>query len=146
MGRAVLTVSFTTGARIGCLLPPQYGRGKDEHIPITRTMVLRRTDGFHLWQPQSKTDREGRGRLLIVKRTQCPACPVRALSELLLSKGDDENRLFSHSEGFGTCDWFLKWLRYYLQQAGVKNPQYYSVRSCRSGTIAILEKMMEYTS
>ena len=32
---------------------------------------------------------------------------MRALSELLLSKADDEDKLFSTRDGFATCDWFL---------------------------------------
>ena len=139
-------MAFTTGARVGCLLPPQYGARKDDHVPIKRDMILKRLDGYHIWQPQSKTDREGRGRLLIVNRTLGNACPVRALTELLLSDADEENRLFSTRDGFSTCEWFLQWLRYYLQQAGVLNPHYYSVRSCRSGacTASTLSKMPEY--
>ena len=109
-------------------------------------MLLKRFDGYHIWQPQSKTDREGRGRLLIANRTFCTACPVRALTELLLSEADGEDRLFSTRDGFATCDWFLRWLRYWLQQAGVANPHYYSVRSCRAGacTAATLSRMPDY--
>ena len=109
-------------------------------------MILRRADGFHIWQPQSKTDREGRGCLLLVNRTLCPACPVVALSELLFSASDDKDRLFSHQNGSATCEWFLVWLRYFLQKAGVPNPQFYSVRSCRAGacTAATLGQMPDY--
>ena len=71
-------------------------------------MILRRYDGFHIWQPKSKTDKEGRGRLLIVNRTYGVACPTRALTELLMSGADEKNRLFSITDGFATCDWFLK--------------------------------------
>ena len=108
VGRAILTIAFTTGTRVGCILPPQYGKRKDEHVPIERSMLLKRFDGFHIWQPQSKTDREGGGRLLIVNRTYCTACPVRALSELLLPEADDDDKLFSTPDGFTTCDWFLR--------------------------------------
>ena len=75
-------------------------------------MLLKRFDGFHIWQPQSNTDREGRGRLLFVNRTLIIACLVRALSELLLSEADDDDKLFSTQDGFATCDWLMLWLRY----------------------------------
>ena len=118
----ILTVAFTTGTRVGSILPPQYGERKYSHVPIERDMVLQRFDGFHIWQPQSKADREGRGRLLIVNHTFCVAWPARALTELLVSGADEKNRLFSNVDGFATCDWFLKWLRYYLQEAAVAYP------------------------
>ena len=38
IGRAVLTLAFTTGARVGCLLQNKYGPRKDLHVPILRCM------------------------------------------------------------------------------------------------------------
>ena len=39
LGRAILTFAFTTGARVGSLLPPRYGQRRRDHLPITRTNV-----------------------------------------------------------------------------------------------------------
>ena len=39
LGRAVLTIAFTTGARVGSLLPRKYGAGKDSHVPISRSNI-----------------------------------------------------------------------------------------------------------
>ena len=100
-------MAFTTGTRVGCLLPPQYGERKDAHVPIGRDMILRRFDGFDIYRSRNKKPTEGRGRLLIVNRMYGVACPTRALSELLMSGADEKNRLFSNADGFATCDWFL---------------------------------------
>ena len=35
LGRAVLTFAFTTGARVGSLLPPRYGHRRETHVPLT---------------------------------------------------------------------------------------------------------------
>ena len=71
--------------------------------------MLRRYDGFHIRQLQSKTNRDG-GWLLIVDSTFLVACPIRALTELLLS-GVEGNMLFSNADGFANCDFFLSWLK-----------------------------------
>ena len=110
--RAILTMAFTTGARVGSLLPPKYGAGKDSHVPIRRANIRWVGEQCHMWQPRSKTDREGRGRVLIVSPTGCAACPVRALRRLLWCPADNENRLFSNGGGVATCDWFRVWLRW----------------------------------
>ena len=88
VGRAVLTIAYTTGTRVGGLLPPSNRERAAEHSPITRHNVRKINNQYHIWQPKSKTDREGRGRLIIVSPTGCPACPVRALGELLLCPTD----------------------------------------------------------
>ena len=111
LGRAVLTIAYTTGARVGCLLPPRDPKRAEKHIPILRTHVRKIGRLFHIFQPQSKVDREGRGRLLIVNPTNCPGCPVRALQELLLCTTDDVGRLFTTGGIKPTSDWFREWFR-----------------------------------
>ena len=83
LGRAILTLAFTIGTRVGSLLPPEYGPRKEKHIPIMRSHVRCVGGQYHIWQPISKTDPDGRGRLIIASPTRCPACPISALQRLL---------------------------------------------------------------
>ena len=39
LGRAVLTFAFTTGARVGSILPPRYGHRRKAHVPLTRKLL-----------------------------------------------------------------------------------------------------------
>ena len=95
VGRAVLTIAYTTGERVGCLLPSSNKHRMAKHSPITRDNIRRVSRQYHIWQPKSKTDREGRGRLIIVSPTGCTACPTRALRELLICPTDKDRRLFA---------------------------------------------------
>ena len=104
VGRAVLTIAYTTGTRVGGLLPPKKRERAAQHTPITRRNVRKVHNQFHIWQPKSKTDREGRGRLIIVSPTGCPACPVKALGELLMCPTDIEGKLFSNGGDTPTAD------------------------------------------
>ena len=104
LGRTILTLGFTTGARIGSLLPPRYGERKEKHVPITRSNIRLVGEQFHIWQPISKTDREGRGRLIVVSPTNCKACPVRCIRHLLWFPTDKQNRLFSNGLGVATSN------------------------------------------
>ena len=94
LGRSILTFAFTTGARVGSLLPPEYGPRRDKHIPITRSHVRSVGGQYHVWQPINKTDPEGRGRLIIASPTGYTACPISALQRLLWLPTDEANRLF----------------------------------------------------
>ena len=146
VGRAVLTIAYTTGTRVGGLLPPRSRERAAKHSPITRRNVRKINNQYHIWQPKSKTDREGRGRLIIVSPTRCPACPVRAMGELLMCPTDLEQRLFSNGGETPTADWFLTQLRFWLHRIGVQNWEWFSVRSCRKGacSVATLAKMPEH--
>ena len=146
VGRAVLTIAYTTGTRVGGILPPRCKERAAEHSPITRRNIREVKDQYHIWQPKSKTDREGRGRLFIVSPTKCSACPARALKELLLCPTDEEKRLFTGGEKHPTADWFLLWLRYWLYQIGKDDWASYSVRSSRKGacSVATMARMPEH--
>ena len=104
VGRAVLTIAYTTGTRVGGLLPPSNRERAAKFSPITRRNIRKVNKQYHIWQPKSKTDREGRGRLIIVSPTGCPACPVKALGELLMCHTDAEGRLFSNGGEIPTAD------------------------------------------
>ena len=39
LGRAILTFAFTTGTRVGSILPPKYDNRKRKHVAITRREV-----------------------------------------------------------------------------------------------------------
>ena len=104
LGRAVLTMAYTTGARVGGLLPPRNRNRSARHVPILRTHVRRLGRRYHIYQPKSKTDQEGKGRLVIVSPTNCPGCPVRALRELLLCPTDAANRLLTIGGTIPTSD------------------------------------------
>ena len=104
LGRAVLTFAFTTGARVGSILPPRYGHRRKTHVPLTRTKMRWVGRQCHVWQPKSKTDKEGRGRLIVVSPTNCNACPIRIIQRLLWCPSDSANRLFSHGAGEATSD------------------------------------------
>ena len=143
----MLTIAYTTGTRVGGILPSRNKERAKKHSPITRENIRKVDEQYHIWQPKSKTDREGRGRLFIVSPTYCCACPARALKELLLCPTDEGRRLFTGGGKTPTSEWFLLWLRYGLYQMGVKeNWKLYSVRSCRKGacSAATQAKMPEY--
>ena len=108
LGRTVLTFAFTTGTRVGSILPPRYGHRRRTHVPLTRSKLRWVGQQCHVWQPKSKTDKEGRGRLIVVSPTHCCACPIRTIRRLLWCPSDSGNRLFSHGMGEATSDWFLK--------------------------------------
>ena len=118
---------------MGCLLPPDNPKRRKAHIPILRKHVRKLGQLYHIFQPQSKIDREGRGKILIINPTNCMGCPVRALQELLLCPTDNIGRLFTVGEVTPTSDWFREWFRFWLHQVGIKNWQHYGVRSCRKG-------------
>ena len=48
LGRAILTLAFTTGARVGSLLPPRYGDRRAKHVPITRANIRLVGAQFHI--------------------------------------------------------------------------------------------------
>ena len=120
VGRAVLTIAYTTGTRVGGLLPPRNRERASLHVPITRINVRKMRKDYHIQQPKSKTDREGRGRLIIVSPTNCPACPVKALGELLMCPKSSTDMLFSNGEETPTAEQFLEQLRYQLYRSGEK--------------------------
>ena len=104
VARAVLAIAYTTGTRVGGLLPPSNRERASKHSPITRNNIRKVNKQYHIWQPKSKTDREGRGRLIIVSPTGCAACPVKALGELLMCPTDSEERLFTNGGDIPTAD------------------------------------------
>ena len=143
----MLTIAYTTGTRVGGILPCRCKERAKKRSPITRENIRKVNEQYHIWQPKSKTDREGRGRRFIVSPTNRCACPARAVKELLLCPADACKRLFSGGGKTPTSEWFLLWLRYGLYQIGVKeNWKLYSVRSCRKGacSAATQAKMPEY--
>ena len=104
VGRAVVTIAYTTGTRVGGLLPPCNRERAAKFSPITRRTIRKVNKQYHIWQPKSKTDREGRGRLIIVSPTGCPVCPVKALGELFMCHTDVEGRLFYNGGEIPTAD------------------------------------------
>ena len=146
VGRAVLTIAYTTGTRVGGLLPPRDKNRASLHVPVTRNNVRKIRTEYHIQQPKSKTDREGRGRLIIVSPTNCPACPAKALGELLMCPKSSTDGLFSNGVETPTAEQFLEQLRYWLYRCGEKNWLWFSVRSCRKGACssATMAKMPEH--
>ena len=48
IGRAILTIAYTTGARVGSLLPSRNKKRAKKHTPITRRNIRKVRDSFHI--------------------------------------------------------------------------------------------------
>ena len=81
--KALLLIGFAGGFR------------RSELVGITVEHVTETVEGITILLPRSKTDQEGRGRLVGIRRTDAPAtCPVRALLAWLSSAGITSGAVF----------------------------------------------------
>ena len=48
IGRAILTIAYTTGSRVGSLLPSQNKKRAEKHTPITRRNIRKVRNSFHI--------------------------------------------------------------------------------------------------
>ena len=48
IGRAILTIAYTTGTRVGSLLPSRNKKRAEKHTPITRRNIRKVRDSFHI--------------------------------------------------------------------------------------------------
>ena len=48
IGRAILTIAYTTGTRVGSLLPSRNKKRTEKHKPITRRNIRQVRNSFHI--------------------------------------------------------------------------------------------------
>lgn len=127
--KALLLIGFTAGMR------------RSELVGIDVEHIEECAEGIRLLIPRSKTDQEGAGRVIGVKRGTNPAtCPVRALNNYLSAAGVREGFIFRsinrHGQiGAGLSAQAVALVVKSAAAAAGLNPEAYSGHSLRAGLV-----------
>jgi site-specific recombinase XerD len=127
--RALLLVGFAGAFR------------RAELVGIAAEHITETPDGIIIQLPKSKTDQEGKGRLVGIKRTEHPAtCPVRALLTWITVANVTSGSVFRTIDRHGnikgpiTAQSVALVVKEYAQAAGL-DPAKYSGHSLRAGLV-----------
>lgn len=127
--KALLLVGFTAGMR------------RSEIVAIDTDHVEECVEGIRLLIPRSKTDQEGAGRVIGIRRGSNPAtCPVRALNAYMTAAGIESGSVFRSINRHGqvggrlTAQSVALVVKASAKAAGL-NPETYSGHSLRAGLV-----------
>lgn len=131
--KALVLLGFASGWR------------RSELIALQRSHVQLVSEGIALYQRSSKTDQQGKGRLVGIDHgKRALTCPVRALEKWLALRGDWDGPLFTRLSARGLrvtrmplsarADVVNKTLKQMLEEIG-ENPHPFGAHSLRAGMI-----------
>ena len=140
----IVALAYTSIRRIGSfVLKSKAAAASFSWIVPRYVRFLGNNYTFLVWIPFNKSDPQGRGTTLVVKRTKDECCPVTLLHRLITSRSN-EGPLFINHQFIPTQPSMLRWIRFRMEELG-RDPRIYSLRSIRQGasSMACEAKMPE---